>query len=194
MSNRIEKQNKELMTCHLHAYCRGDNNALTALFLPLSKELFFIAFKYVKSEQDAEDLVSDCYEKLLGFSIEARTQRFQNDKVHFKHFVILMLRNKALDFLKLKNNRSKLLHAFRALWENVSQNEIKTKEETEQLRYLLSPLSDRERELIWLDLQGYSLEDIGIKMGVSKKTISNLLYESRKKLKLIISKEQVLGN
>jgi RNA polymerase sigma factor (sigma-70 family) len=178
----------------LESYCEGNNTALFELFAPIRKELFFIAYRYVQSEQDAEDVVSDCFEKLLFFSEEARKQRFVRDHVNFKHFVCLMIRNRSLDFLKVKNNRQRIVDSIRNIFTSSVQNESKKTEDIGQLHYLIAPLSLRERTVILMDLEGYSLEDIAHKMGVSKKTISNVLYESRKKLKLLLDRNQILGN
>lgn len=166
-------------------FCKGDNDAFANIFIEWQQEFFFYAYKYLQNESDAEDVLSDCVEKILKFSLTARTEKFIVQGVDLKLFLMIMIKNKSLDHLKVKKNRFRILNNVKHLFSTVTFNGVNTLHETEQVNHMLLPLSDREKTVIRLDLEGYSIEEISEKLGVTKKTVSNLLYESRKKLKVI---------
>lgn len=71
---QLSNYNKQVES-NLLLFCNGDNNAITQQYKEWLSELCFFAYKYLKSEEDSEDVVSDCFEKLLRIPNELRKQK-----------------------------------------------------------------------------------------------------------------------
>ena len=65
MLHRFLKLTIPIFTTSLQNFCQGDNKALGAIYSTWLPELYLVAFRYVQSEQEAEDVVADCFEKLF---------------------------------------------------------------------------------------------------------------------------------
>lgn len=172
----------------VNAYCKGDNEALGKLMQVWYKELFFYTFRFIEEEDLAEDIIAETIEKMLGFSIEFRQNKFNVQEINLKLFVKVVIKNKCLDYLKVKKNRIRLLEGFKKTLLGFVLNDEKIKNDQKHLVYLLSPLNEKEKKIMLMDIEGYSIKEISLKLGIAKKTVSNSLSESRKKLKLTFLK------
>lgn len=170
----------------LERYCNGDNQALATLFLSWQKEFFFYAYRFVKNEDDAQDVLSDCLEKALLFSNEVRAEKFLVQQVQLKAFLMVMIKNKALDYIKTKSNKNRILEGIKHLFIRQTANDALRDLEQHHIDHLFSGLNDRERALIKMDLEGYSIDEMSRHHNIAKKTVSNILSDSRRKMKLIL--------
>jgi len=173
----------------LERFCNGDNQALATLFLSWQKEFFFYAYRFVKNEDDAQDVLSDCLEKILRFSTEIRTEKFKHQQVQLKAFIMVMIKNKALDYTKSKANKLRILDGIRDLFIRHSSNDAINETDNQHIHHLFAGLSDRERTLLIMDLDGFSIDEMSQQHQIAKKTVSNILSESRRKMKLILQQQ-----
>jgi RNA polymerase sigma-70 factor (ECF subfamily) len=172
----------------INAYCKGNNDSFADLMHEWYKELFFYTFRFVEDEDIAEDIISETIEKMLGLEIEYRQDKFNKQEINLKFYLKLVIKNKCLDYLKIQKNRSKLLERFKKTLLGFAVNEEKIKNDQKHLVHLLSHLNEKEKKIMLMDIEGYSIKEISQELGLAKKTVSNSLYESRKKLKLTILK------
>lgn len=168
---------------NLILFCNGDNNAIANLHQQWIPELYLIAFRYVKSQEEAEDVVADCFEKLLKMSKEKRHQKFIIDQINLKSLLIVIVKNKCLDVLKTKKNRNRIIDGIKNLWPSTTSNLAQQNITVENFEKLASCLPEKERQILKLNLDGFKNEEISHQLNISEKTVSNSLSISRKKVK-----------
>lgn len=170
----------------MYRFCQGENDAMGEIFAQMYAELCFTAFRFVENEKDAEDIVADCFEKLISISSERRNILFIENSIEIKSYLIVMVKHKSLDFLKVKKNRHFLLSAVSGFWKKNDVNEHALRSEKEHVLLALEILSVREKEIMSLSIEGYGIDEIKEKLLISKKTISNTLHGARKKIKIFL--------
>ena len=163
---------------HWEAFINGDNESLTSLYLPYFEHLFFIALKYVKNTEVAQDITSELFTNLLETDIAVRKSKWSQIE-DTKSFLATIIKCRALDYVKIEQNRTRILN------ENASPiitTEEQNKDEIEHLKYCILQLPLEEQKLLELHLAGYKNEEIAEKQNYSEKTVRNKLSLSRKKL------------
>lgn len=170
----------------VYRFCQGENDAMGEVFAQMYAELCFIAFRFVENEKDAEDIVADCFEKLISITTERRNILFIENSIEIKSYLIVMVKHKSLDFLKVKKNRHFLFSAVSSFWRKNDVNEHSSRSENDHILHSLEILTDREKEIMKLSIEGYGIDEIKEKLLISKKTISNTLHAARKKIKIFL--------
>jgi RNA polymerase sigma factor (sigma-70 family) len=167
----------------LNLFCKGDNQVLEHLHKVLVSELQFVAYRFVKCESEAEDVVADCFEKLLKMPNDRRMLKFISNKINIKALLLMMVRNQSLDVLKINKNRSRILENLQKEFPNLELDESLTNTTQSNFNSLLATLNVKEKTVLTLVIDGFTKEEIVNQMGISKKTVSNLLSIARKKVK-----------
>jgi RNA polymerase sigma-70 factor (ECF subfamily) len=168
-------------------FCQGDNDAFGMLFYLWKTEFYFFAYSYVKNEQDAEDVLYDCFEKIVKKSIAYRQDKFENESVGFKAFLFKVIKNRALDVLRVKANRHRILEESGFYQEQTSENKAFSTEQDFIINKLLMILKEKEREIFTMYMKGFTLDEIGENFRISKKTVSNVLSTSKEKLRVVLN-------
>jgi RNA polymerase sigma factor (sigma-70 family) len=156
---------------------------LGAIYSTWLPELYLVAFRYVQSEQEAEDVVADCFEKLFLMPITKRHQKFIKDEINLKALLLVMIKNRSLDVIKTKKNRNRILDGLAKYFPKFGLNGSKQTISNENFKSLLSCLPDKEMKVLTLHLEGFNNIEIGIQLAISEKTVANLLSVARKKVK-----------
>ena len=177
------ESNKTAFQLNSKLFCQGDNEALARLYKQLLPELYLIAVSYTKSSQDAEDIVADCFEKLILMSNEKRQEKFIENKIDIKALLIVIVKNKCLDYLKTTKNRSRILDSVKILWSSSTSNLAKQQFVEQNFETLMGFLLEKERQILKLNMDGFTHQEISIKMNISEKTVSNTLSISRNKIR-----------
>ena len=164
-------------------FCNGHDESIIFFYNSWHSEFYFIAYRYLKNKQDAEDAVSVLFEKLLKMPTSKRQQKIIIQKVNIKAFLIVILKNYCLDHLKLKNNRRRIVLGIQHLWQKKELNTILTIISKEHVDDLLGNLPKRERVILQMRITGYSIKEIAGEFNLKPKTISNSLSKSRNILK-----------
>lgn len=164
-------------------FCQGDNNAFGKLYKQLLPELYLVAFRYLKSSLEAEDVVADCFEKLLMMPVEKRQEKFIENQINIKALMIVIVKNKCLDLLKTNKNRSGIIDKVKNLWPSTAPNLAHKKFTEENFEALFVCLQDKERVILKLNMDGFSHKEISAQLNISEKTISNTLSISRNKIR-----------
>lgn len=172
---------------NLISFCNGSSEALGALYKKHSAELFFIAYKYLRNTEDSEDVVADAFEKMLMMSIKQRKEKFIEYEIDFKALLIVVVKNKSLDKLRVKNNRSRIIGTIKHLIPTTTKNNVWHLFSDERLEFILKLLPEREQQIFKMKLEGFSLEEIANRFDISLKTVSNTMSLSRNKLKKILN-------
>ena len=150
----------------------------------LVPELYVVAYRYVKSEAEAEDVVADCFEKLLKMPVNIRCKKFVTNKINLKALLLVMVKNQSLDVLKIKKNRSRILEEIKIGLPKLAVNDSKKRLIKDNFTALLICLSEKEKKVLTSVMEGFTKKELAIQMEVSEKTVANLLTNARKKVKM----------
>ena len=162
---------------HWEEFIEGNNASLTFVYESLFQPLLFVALKYVRNTEVAQDITSELFASLLETDIVLRQTKWSQIR-DISAFLSTIIKFRALDHLKLVKNRQRLN-------ENLtpsSYTDEKRKEELAHLNVCILKLSLEEQKLVQLHLAGYKNDEIAEKQNYSEKTVRNKLSLSRKKL------------
>lgn len=135
---------------------KGDRDMLRTIYNAYWKLIFVIVFDILKNREDAEDVTSEFFVKLIRVA-----GTFQKKTSH-KAWLTQIARNMAIDFLR-KRGREYLLYESEdapndKLDEPAGRDVLSTVEEqtilAEDMRSAMQTLSDSEREVIDMKLLG----------------------------------------
>lgn len=167
----------------LQQFCKGENQALSDLYKKWLPELYLVAYRYVQCEQEAEDVVADCFEKIFAMPITKRQQKFIEEEINIKALLLVMVKNKSLDVIKTKKNRNRILEGMKGFLPTISFNNAKQNLTNDNFKELLNCLPKKEKQILSLSIDGFTNAEIGEQFNLSEKTIANLLAMVRKKVK-----------
>ncbi len=173
-----------LKTTTINHFCRGENQVLAHFYNVLVPELYHVAYRFVKSEAEAEDVVADCFEKLLKMPNDVRWRKFVTNRINLKALLLVMVKNQSLDVLKVKKNRCRILEEINIGLPKLATNDSKIRLINENFNNLLNCLSEKEKIVLNSVMDGFPKKEIAIQMGLSEKTVANLLSNARNKVKL----------
>ena len=163
---------------HWEEFIAGNNAALTFVYEPLFQPLLFVALKYVRNTEVAQDITSELFTSLLESDIADRQSKWGQIR-DIQAFLSTIIKCRALDHIKVEQNRRRLCD------ENLTNpifTDEKRKEELAHLNVCILQLSLEEQKLVQLHLAGYKNDEIAEKQNYSEKTVRNKLSLSRKKL------------
>ena len=137
-----------------------------------SQRLFAYAYKWLKNEHDANDMVQDVYGKLWQFRKKVEFEKA-------KSWLFTAMHNNLVNFTKRKKN-------YRL--EDVSYKEPATTNQNYDLRELiektLNNLPEIQRAIILLrDYEGYDYAEIGQILSLSESQVKVYLFRARQKVK-----------
>ena len=107
-------------------------------------------------------------------------------QINLKALLLVAVKNKALDKIKVENNRKRIQNGMQHSTFNTTKNMVFQTLNNEYLESMLLVLPERERDILKMNMDGYDRNEIGHALNVSPKTVSNSLSTSRSKLKEIL--------
>lgn len=134
--------------------------------------------------QDAEDVVQDCYIKVL------EKKENGNSILNPEAYMMRAVRNASLDLLR-KNRPEELDEQH---WENKMCSpdlwqQLVHKEQAAQLQQLMQLLSEKQRTAFYLrDVEGYELSEIETLMGINNEAVRTNISRARKQLRELYNK------
>lgn len=158
-------------------FLNGDNDALAKLYVDLFEPLVLKAIYYTKKTDVARDIVSSLFVSLLELDKEERQSRWNKIESH-QALLLAIVRNKCLDFLKITQNRERINNE---LFVETS-SEVEKIDMIAHLTACIQELKPDEKQLVELHLQGFSNDEISLKLNLSEKTVRNKLSLTRKSI------------
>lgn len=138
-----------------------------------SERLFRYAFKWLKNEQDAKDLVQDVYSKLWELRTNVSLEKC-------KSWLFTCMHNALVNFTKKKN----IMDSFEDVNLKSHSNYQPNLALQDLLEKSLAQLSDVQRSIILLrDLEGYAYDEIGEILGLNEAQVKVYLFRARLKVK-----------
>jgi RNA polymerase sigma-70 factor (ECF subfamily) len=164
-------------------FASGNDQVVAEWYNKWKAELFLVAFHYSRNSEDAEDILSDCFIKLLQMHPKKRTEKFIEQEINVKALLLVMVKNRCLDEIKQRQNRKRIIGEIMHLFNYSSFNKSIDNIDKACFEALCECLPEKERSILLLNIDGFSHQEISVRTGLSEKTISNNLTLARKKVK-----------
>ncbi len=151
---------------------KGDMVAFDAIYNKYCKRLYGFVIRYVKQEEDAEEIVQEVFMKIW------ETRNKIDVYSSFESFLFTITYNSAISLLRKRANEKKYLDYLKSLQE-VNRapeltEEIQFNELNNKLQALLDELTPRQKEIFQLSRnEGLSHEEIAGKLNISVNTVKN---------------------
>lgn len=186
LKNDQEYNESDLVT----SLTKGDILAFNDLFRTYSGRLYRFAYSYLKSGDEAEELVQEVFTKIwekrrqlkgdLCFKSYLFTIAFNIIKKHF--------RAKATAMKYFKSSLSDDIN------DNTSEEEINYKSLSQYIDNVINTLPERRKEIfIRSRFKGQSIEEISRDLNISHKTVENQITKTLKTLRDQLVKEGLTG-
>jgi RNA polymerase sigma-70 factor (ECF subfamily) len=149
----------------------GDPTVFDLLFKTFYETYTYHSFKVVQHEQDANDIVSDMFEKLWELKKE-----FDNVE-EFKSYLFVSIRNRSYDLLRTrqrKDERDLALLATTAISTEGLKREMTQGEVEAFFNQLLNKLPPKKRQVIQeLFVHDRSTAEVAALLGITEQTVRN---------------------
>lgn len=150
------------------------------------QKLYYVAYRLLENEADAQDAVQETYTRLWGK--RAELESVENGEA----YAIMMLRNLCIDQLRMRNvHTSESISSVEYKLsdnEDSSHRQLENREELGEVERALQTLPLLQQEVMrmrhWCDL---SIEEIERSTGLTAVNVRVLLSRGRKKIKEILS-------
>ncbi len=183
MSQNLKQLNDEGL---IKLVCLESNPAFAELVKRHVTTFYYVAFKLVKSKEEAEDIVQECFLKLWK-----SPQKFNEEKnAKFTTWFSRVVQNCAIDYLR-KHKFETLSDEFD--FEDDAKNQlelIEEKREQQGLESALDQLKSKEKQAIQLSFyENKKHQESAQIMGLSLLAFQSLLMRSKESLRLILKND-----
>lgn len=168
---------------------QSDNEILQKLYIENKQRLYFIAWKIVRNEADAEEAVHVCFLKMMEKISRYRNQPYEN----LVKLCNTIVKNAATDITREGERKARFGDKLNPDESEVVDYEpdvlsrIIRKYENQRITEAIMRLSEKERELLMLQ---YDLElkpkEIGELLGISSSMVRKRMLRCRHKLAAIL--------
>ncbi len=168
----------------------GSKDAFRVLYDRYGIKIHRFAFGYLKSEEEAEELVQDVFLKLWD------KRHLLNDSGNIKSYLYKVAVNTIYDFIRRKN----LEQAFQEFatgrteeadhtWDEVVYNDMMA-----QIDRLMEQMPEQRRKIFKMSKEeGLSHDEIAETLGLSKRTVENQVYRATTFLRDKLKRNSVLA-
>lgn len=165
----------------------GDRFAFREVYDRFHKQLYFIALRYLKHRELAEDAVQDVFVSLW---LKKKTL---NPDLSLKAFMATCLKNRVLNMIR--SNKKKIANTF-VLTEahhpvsNYTSDDIQMKEYTKIMHAGVDSMPHQKKRVFEMKVfMGESNTDVAAKLGISINTVKVHYYHGRRFMKAYLKKE-----
>ncbi|WP_423129190.1 RNA polymerase sigma-70 factor [Gaoshiqia sp. Z1-71] len=159
----------------------GGKQAINDLYGAYSSRLYRFAFGYLKSEEDARDVIQEVFIRLWNKRNELK------DDTNMEAFLFTLAKNTVISLFRKKISEKDYLEQLRYLVVKNSsdtENQVNYKLLSEKVTQLISRLPEQRRRIFLLSKEkGYPNKSIAEELHISVKTVEDHLSKARKFLK-----------
>ncbi len=170
---------------------KGDKGAFYHLYEEYGKRIFAFALGYLKSKNDAEEVVQEVFVKLWNAKTSINTE------LSFKSYLFKISYNHICEIFLKKNRENSYKHEildFAVDFDNRTEERIDYHSLLELVETLINKLPPRQKEILNLNKkQGLPVKQIATILNISPRTVEKHLSEALKNLKKEISEEHIAG-
>ena len=169
----------------------GDVEAFRNIFEEYGKRIFIFAKGYVKSNDEAEEVVQEVFIKIWNIRASINTE------LSFKSFLFKITYNYIRELFLKKCRENSYKHEILSLtvdFDNHTAERIDYYSLLELVENLIDKLPPRQKEIILLrKKQGLPSKEIAILLDISPRTVEKHLSEALKSLKSKLTEEHIAG-
>jgi RNA polymerase sigma-70 factor, ECF subfamily len=171
---------------------KGDMLAFDAVYERYCKRMYGFVIRYIKQEEDAEEIVQEVFLKIW------ESRKKIDTYLSFDSFIFTIAYNTTISLLRKRVNEKKYLEylQLRQQITNADEiiDEIHFKQIKEQLNTSLNQLTPRQREIFLLSREeGLTHSEIAKKLNISPNTVKNHLVTVLSFLRSGIGKNMIAG-
>jgi len=159
----------------------GDRLAFTQIYARYKYLLYAHAFKRLRNEEEAEDLIHDLFTTLWN-----RRETFEL-KSHLQGYLYTAVRNRIFKLLAHKDIESEYISSFQQVSEqvsNITDYLVRENQMTAMIEKEIAALPSKMREIFELSRkQNLSHKEIAEQLGISEQTVSKQVTNALKILK-----------
>lgn len=168
---------------------KGQITAFNELFYAYSSRLYHFAFGYLKSKEEAEELVQEIFSKIW----EKRAQL--DEELSFKSYLFTITFNAIRKHFR---SQAYLNRYFNYINSNPHENAASEDVDYASLKMLVDKLVDsmpEKRKVVFIKsrYEGKNAKEIAEEMAISKSTVENHLNQALKFLRLHLSQKYLPG-
>ncbi|MEZ5043037.1 MAG: RNA polymerase sigma-70 factor [Saprospiraceae bacterium] len=183
MANQIEKNLVQDLK-------KGNVHSFDELFKSFNKKIYYFSLSYLKSKEEAEDIVQEVFLSLW------KNRANLNIQADFQAYLFTITFNAIKKrFRKFERERKHLEAYFPSVRLNDNDSDAATAYDllNELLKESLEQLPPRQKEIFLLSKEGgLTAEEIAEKLKISKRTVENHLFRAKSFLKNILVDERLL--
>ncbi|NDV57106.1 RNA polymerase sigma factor [Bacteroides sp. 519] len=156
-----------------------DAETFKRTFLPFHRKLYFVAYRLLENEADAEDLVQEAYLKMWnkrdGLTIISNPEAF----------TIRLVKNMCYDILRSgKSILNRQTVELGEVNEITNSDTLESRDEVRIVKNIIAELPDKQQKIVILrDIKECSYEEIEQITGLSSVNVRVLLSRARKKIR-----------
>ena len=163
---------------------RGDTaNVIGELYLRHFSELLFIAYHLIANEEEAEDVVSGIFEKLITKNLAIWNFETGESEIELIGYLKISVRNACYDILRSRKRKHGILFRVGNTLQFWKTPEVYSKFQKEAFEMMMTELSLREKEIFELHLEGYKNSEIAERLKLSELTVRNTLHNAKKRIR-----------
>ncbi len=154
--------------------------------VPLNRQLYRYAFRYLGNQEDSKDAVQDVFVKLWNLRSELVSLK------SVEAFSIRVMRNHCLDRIKLRKTVSLDVQDYfsnRAGTELTPDRHLEVNNSVDIVRNAITEMQEPQRSVVRMrDIEGYTNEEIAEALGIADGTVRVILSRGRNKIRQILAK------
>ena len=174
---------------YLAALKNDDIKAFDNLFEEYGKRLYHFAYGYLKSKDDAEEIVQEVFLKVW------RNRKQLKPDLSFKAYIFKIAYHQILEILKQINRSQAYRHEIideSILFNDDTNTRLNYQMLLEKVESLIQKLPSRQKEiLLKRKKEGIPVKEIATQLGVSPKTVENHLTQALKSIKKDLGEEEL---
>lgn len=165
----------------LQKLCSGDKIAIDLLYNSYSNKLYNFAFSYLKTEDDALDVVQNVFVSLW----EKRDQLKRDSNL--EAFLFTVTKNAVVSLFRKKVQEKKYLEHLRhtvVIEKNITEEEYNYQVLSDKISTLIEQLPEQRKRVLKLDKEeGLSNKQIAEKLNISVKTVEDHKTKAKRFIK-----------
>ena len=174
----------------LAALIKKDNQlAFAAIFDRYNKQLYLLAFRYLKRKEISEDAVQQVFVNFWNNRAKI------NENLNVKNLLFTSLKNHSLNILR--DNKRQVEQNYEILLDSANIIDDKTETEhtqkmTDLIEKAVAGLSPQKKQIFYLKIiEGNSNKEIAKHLGISVNTVKVQYYHTLKEIKNYVGKYMV---
>jgi len=170
---------------------QGDKKAFQLLFDQYAKRIFIFAKGYLKSNEEAEEVVQDVFIKVWS------VRESINTELSFKSYLFKITFNRIRELFNKQSRDNYYKHEildYAVEFDNRTEERIDYKSLLDLVEKLIDQLPPRQREIILMSKKrGIPTKEIAEQLEISPRTVEKHLAEALKQLKNGLTVDHIAG-